>query len=83
MRAVKLEMTDGSKPAFAIQLEGGGFLGQVWTECPNCRCQLGRKYPTWKTLKAAEKHIAKLKADSKSDSFDKARLEREVRLKCP
>lgn len=59
-RVVELEMSDGSKPQFAIWLAKGGFFGQKWNECPHCRGDLGRTYPTWKTKRTAEKQLAKL-----------------------
>lgn len=60
MKIVKLEMTDGSKPKWAILLEDGSYCGQVWNG-------MTKTYPAWKTKRAAEAALKKLKAEAKDE----------------
>jgi hypothetical protein len=60
-RVVELEMDDGSKKRYAIQLEDGSIHGQKWLTCECCGKEHTREYPTFKTKKAADKALAALK----------------------
>lgn len=60
---VELEMHDGSKPRWAIQLETGAFYGQSWDDC-TCKPVVGaRRYPIWKTRRGAEAELRKLRKE--------------------
>lgn len=58
---VELEI-EGSKNVFAVQLKSGEFFGQKWETCQCCGGQHVKKYPVFKTKKAAQKKIDQLAA---------------------